>query len=278
MSIVRPANRSSFRVRATFALVAITVTLVIAVALTATSRALNAPPALSASEPPGRVLVVGDSVAKLTGEGLADVSEEHRLAVTNGGTPGCGFVRGGEVLTQGGWMRVDPACQAWAERWTYLVGVNDPEVVVLLVGFWDVFDRRIGGTILEFGSPEADAYTKRELNAALDALTSRGANVVLLTTPYFAPAPDGASLTARDKERVDHMNELFREVASESAGMVEVRDLNRLLTPGGYRHSIDGVDMRGDGIHLTDAGKEYVADWLAPLVVERIVELRDTAE
>jgi hypothetical protein len=253
-------------------------TLAIAVALTATSRALNAPPALGASDPPGRVLIVGDSVAKLTGEGLADVSEEHRLAVTNGGTPGCGFVRGGGVRANGTWVAADPACQDWAERWTYLVGVNDPEVVVLLVGFWDVFDRRIGGTVLEFGSPEADAYTKQELNAALDTLTSRGANVVLLTAPYFAPAPDGASLTARDKDRVDHMNELFREVASERAGKVEVRDLNRLLTPGGYRQTIDGVDMRGDGIHLTNAGKAYVADWLAPLAVERIVELRDAAE
>jgi hypothetical protein len=224
------------------------------------------------------VLVVGDSVAHLTGEGLAGVAQSQHLAVTNGGTPGCGFVRGGQVLAKGAWVSVDPACQDWALRWQYIIEMNDPEVVVLLAGFWDVFDRRIGGRVLEFGSPEADAYTKQELNAALDVLTSRGATVMLLTTPYFAPAPEGASLTARDKNRVDHINDLFREVAGERSEQVEVRDLNRLLTPGSYRQTIDGVDVRGDGIHLTDPGKEYVADWLAPRVVEQIIERREGAE
>jgi hypothetical protein len=235
------------------------------IVLPGVSRALNPRP-----EPIGSVLVVGDSVAYLTGEGLTRISDDHRLDVANGGKPGCGFVRGGEVFWRGAWTPVEPECQDWPQRWQTLVDKHDPDVVVLLVGFWDVFDRRIDGRVLEFGTPEADRYTRAEMNPALGVLGSRGATVVLLTTPYFAPTPDGESLSARDEERVAHINELFRIVADRRGASVQVRDFNEFLTPNGYRRLIGGVDMRGDGVHLTRAGEELVAEWLAPQVVELI--------
>jgi hypothetical protein len=269
-------ERRRFRLLALLAFVALGVAFLTAIALSAMARALNPPPTIDAAEPPGRVLVVGDSVSKLTGDGLEAIAAEHHLAVVNGGKPGCGFVRGGSVYTRNAWQPSDPACDDWMWRWQYFVDTHNPELVVLLVGFWDVFDRRIGGNVLEFGSPEADAYTRAEINAALDVLTSHGATVMLLTTPYYAPSPDGEALSARDEERVDHINDLYREVASERSGQVEVRNLNALLTPNGYRQIIDGTDMRGDGVHLTLAGEQYVADWLAPQVVEVIVDRRES--
>jgi hypothetical protein len=233
------------------------------------------PPTARVPGEPGRVLVVGDSVAFLTGEGLQAAGKKHNLAVANGGTPGCGFVRGGQTLEAGDWVSGDVLCDSWPGRWNGLIGRRNPEVVVMLAGYWDAFDRQLAnGQVLEFGSDEADEYVKSELNAALDVLTSSGAKVLLLTTPYFAPAEDGEANSARNPERVDHLNALYRDVAAERGEQVEVLDLNEHLTPDGFTDSVDGVSVRGDGVHLTRAGEQYVAEWLGPRVVEAISDLR----
>ena len=62
----------------------------------------------------------------------------------------------------------------------------------MLVGAWDTYDLKRDGRLLEFGSPEADAYILSELGSAVDVLSSGGAKVVLLTTPYFKQRDLGA--------------------------------------------------------------------------------------
>jgi hypothetical protein len=242
------------------------------------SSSTETPPQLRPDGPVGRVLVVGDSVAFLTAQGLARIQVGHNLRVSNGGTPGCGVIRGGETLRDGEWMPESQFCQGWPSRWRSIVGARDPEVVVLLSGFWDVFDRRLAdGTILEFGSDEADADIKQDLSEAMNILTAEGAHVIILTTPYFAPGEESQSPSARDESRVDHLNDILWDMEDEREG-VSVVDLNKLLTPGGYRSEIDGVDVRGDGVHLTPAGQRYVAEWLAPYLVEAVINTRTAAQ
>ena len=232
--------------------------------------------ALPSNSPPGGVLVVGDSIAFQTAQGLGRTQAQHHLRIANGGVPGCGVVRGGETLELGSWAPGSRFCDTWPMRWVRQVRRYQPEVVVLLTGFWDVFDRRLpDGQILEFGSDEADEYVKGQLNEALDILTSGGARVLVLSTPYFADDPTGGEpRNSRDDDRVDDMNELFEDVAGDREN-VEVVDMNEFLTPDGYRESIDGENVRGDGIHLTAAGQQLVAAWLAPKLVGAVSEGRE---
>ena len=62
----------------------------------------------------------------------------------------------------------------------------------MLVGAWDTSALKIGGRLLEFGTPEADAYILSELGTAVDVLSSGGAKVVWPTTPYFKQLDLGA--------------------------------------------------------------------------------------
>jgi hypothetical protein len=232
-------------------------------------------PSLPPNSPPGNVLVVGDSIAFQTAQGLGRVQAQHHLRIANGGVPGCGLVRGGETLELGSWVPGSQFCDTWPIRWERQVRRYQPEVVVLLTGFWDVFDRRLpDGQVLEFGSDEADEYVQGQLNEALDILTSGGARLLILSTPYFADDPRGGQpRNSRDDDRLNDMNDLFRDVAEERED-VEVVDLNDFLTPNGFRDSIDGESVRGDGIHLTPAGQRLVAAWLAPKLVGAVQEVR----
>jgi hypothetical protein len=243
--------------------------------LIACSASSGEQPALPPESPPARVLVVGDSLAFQVAQGLGRIQAQHHLRTSNGGVPGCGLVRGGETLENGAWMPSSSFCDSWPRRWSGQMNRTQPEVVVMLTGFWDVFDRRLpGGMVLEFGSDLADEYTKAQLTEALDILTTGGARVLVLATPYFEPDPNGDAKTARDEERVDHMNSIFRDVAGQRDD-VEVLDLNDFLTPDGFRASIDDQNVRGDGVHLTPAGQRLIAIWLAPRLVEAVLQHRE---
>jgi lysophospholipase L1-like esterase len=104
-------------------------------------------------------------------------------------------------------------------------------------------------------------------------LESAVSRVVLLTAPYFEP-PDLATRVDRyqslfERDRVDHWNELLREVAQAHSDSVTVVDLHAYLNPNGeFVNAIAGVDpVRSDGIHFSPQGADVVARWLSPKFV-----------
>jgi len=88
-------------------------------------------------------------------------------------------------------------------------------------------------------------------------------------SPYFE-RNDGVSTsewTQNDRGRVDHFNDLLRQLASksENQGKVLIVELGKWLCPdsGPCREQIDGVKVRDDGLHY-GPGAKVVAKWLAP--------------
>ena len=211
---------------------------------------------------PTRVAVVGDSVAFVMGEGLTRVGPSFDLDVWDQGLLGCGVVRG-TMWVEGAVHDVAPKCRDWPTRFQRLVDSWAPQVVVLLTGAWDAYDVRLDGQWVKFGTPRDDAFVLGEMQRAVDVLGSRGAKVVVLTSPYFQAKHDivDADRTAYNPERVDHLNGLFRQLHG-----VSVLDLNRFLAPEGHYTDValDVADARGDGVHFTDAGADLVGRWLAP--------------
>ena len=218
----------------------------------------------AATSPPVRVLLLGDSVALTMGLGLIRAESTWNLSVWNKGVLGCGVLRGGDVFVSGTWRTQRAFCNDWAARWQSYVDVFEPDVVVVLAGAWDLYDRKIDGRVLEFGTPGLDTFVLSELEDAVDVLSSGGAAVMLLTTPYFEVRNLSLdySVPRFDSTRVDRLNSLYQRLAQQFDGVVSVVDLNGFVSPDGT----DGIsmEMMADGVHFTPDGADQVARWLAP--------------
>jgi lysophospholipase L1-like esterase len=234
-------------------------------------------PALAetATPPPApgvvRGVLIGDSVAFTLGVGFERV-EPLTLEVKNAGVLGCGVIRG-DANIGGTWHANADKCDHWSDTWPDIIRSEQAQVVVAFWGAWDMFDRRVNGQMMRWGTPELDQFLTSEVEHALGVLTSTGVRVVLLTAPYFEP-PDLASRADRyqslfEKPRVDHWNDLLRSVAEAHHDLVSVIDLHAYLDLNGDAvNSIAGVDdIRSDGIHFTPQGADVVARWLSPKIV-----------
>jgi hypothetical protein len=225
-----------------------------------------------------RGVLIGDSVAFTLGVGFEQV-EPPTLQMKNAGVLGCGVIRG-DAYIGGVWQPDAAKCEHWRETWPDVIRSQQAQIVVAFWGAWDMYDRRVNGQVMRWGTPELDRYLTGELDGALGSLTSAGVRVVLLTAPYYEP-PDLASRADRyqslfEKPRVDHWNDLLRSVAQAHSDLVTVVDLHAYLDPNGDTvNSIAGVDdIRYDGIHFTPQGADVVARWLSPRIVRTAHENR----
>jgi peptidoglycan/LPS O-acetylase OafA/YrhL len=229
------------------------------------------PPTLSAEQarpgavPPTRVLMVGDSVgwslANRLGQG------DPSLLVWNRGVLGCGITHGGEELIAGVVGKVSDNCNNMASEWAQELSEFNPDVVVMLAGAWEVPDHLIDGQWLRPGMPEYHDYVLQSFQTAVSQLRTRGAQIVLLTSPYFSGQVHDPTRAWPEFEpsRVDVLNGIFRELAADSGGEVKLIDLNAYVSPDGkYTSYLDGVRIRDDGVHSTYAGSALVSKWLSP--------------
>ncbi|WP_120314080.1 acyltransferase family protein [Mycolicibacterium elephantis] len=207
------------------------------------------------------VAVFGDSVAWTI---MRYLPPTPGFAFSNYTTIGCGIARGGPYRHVGETLNQKPECDAWPSRWAQRINHDRPDVVLLIIGRWEVVDRMHEGRWAHIGDPVYDAYLRTELNRALDILGSTGARVVVTTEPYNrrGERADGTLYPEDRPERVDDWNDLLRRVATKRPN-VTVLDLNRKLGPnGGYTNRIDGIRMRSDGLHPTPDAVEWLTPWL----------------
>jgi hypothetical protein len=74
--------------------------------------------------------------------------------------------------------------------------------------------------------------------------------------------PNGSLWPEDQPERVDQWNTMLHEVIAQHPN-IGVLDLNKKLCPRGvYTAKVDGVQVRSDGVHLTQEGVEWLTPWL----------------
>jgi peptidoglycan/LPS O-acetylase OafA/YrhL len=275
----------------------------------ATTAALSPlQPALRSADPsrPVKVLLVGDSLAGSLGVGLGREAAEHKIELVNEGIPACSVSLQGEIkvlfytVPSGGPCGQSGPGSLFA-TWHRWIDQFNPDVVVY-VGRGETYDQELDGQWQNLGEPPFDHYVTSRYRQAVRILGSRGATVVLLTTPYYDSglSPSGAPWPENAPDRVQIDNQTIRAVAastttgkavavgSSAAGgnaaggnaaggsaaggsaaggnKVYVYNLNQVVSPGGqYAASEDGVNLRcGDGVHFSPSGGMFVGAQLLP--------------
>ncbi len=208
-----------------------------------------------------RVAVFGDSVAWTL---MRYLPPTPGLSFTNYTTIGCGVARGGPYRYAGATLDQKPECDAWPSRWSQRINHDRPDVVLLIIGRWEVVDRVNEGDWTHIGDDAYDAYLRGELQRALDVLTSTGARLVVTTEPYNrrGERPDGSLYPEDQPARANRWNTLLRSVIGKRPD-VTVLDLNKKLCPDGYyTNKVDGIKMRMDGVHPTPEAVKWLTPWL----------------
>lgn len=208
-----------------------------------------------------RVAVFGDSIAWTM---MRYLPPTPGLSFTNYTTIGCGIARGGPYRYFGQTLSQKPECDAWPARWSQRINHDRPDVVLLIIGRWELVDRVNEGDWTHIGDDAFDGYLHGELQRALDILTSTGARVVVTTEPYNrrGERPDGSLYPEDQPSRTDRWNTLLRSVIGKRPD-VTVLDLNEKLCPDGYyTNKVDGIKMRMDGVHPTPEAVKWLTPWL----------------
>jgi hypothetical protein len=228
--------------------------------------AAAASPTAAVAQP--KVMIVGDSVGGTLGLGFDTVGPDNNLWVWNRGRLGCGLFYGGSVIEGGEVVPVNSDCD-WRANWPGDLDAFKPDVVMMLVGAWDILDREVDGNLVKFGTVAYDTSFLQQLDDATALLASQGAKVVVLTTPFFS-RPELVGQTGRewpeyDPWRVDRINSLYRDFLEAHPGRYTLIDLNKFVSPGGkFTDELNGVQIRGDGVHFTGEGQLMVDKWLVP--------------
>jgi hypothetical protein len=210
---------------------------------------------------PLTVAVFGDSVSLTLALYLPPTPG---IRFTDYSVLGCGIVTGGPYRHTGTQYPDNPVCDTWPQRWLRQLRADRPDEVLLLVGRWETMDRYYQGRWQHLGDPAFDDHLAALLGQAITLLGSTGARVVVATEPYNrgGEQPDGSLYPEDDPSRVSEWNLLVREVVDAHPGTL-VLDLNRKLCPNGtFTWDVDGVQVRSDGVHLTQEGVQWLAPWL----------------
>ena len=182
-----------------------------------------------------RVLVVGDSVAStLAFQHPAGSEQGTRIAVKGSTLFGCGIVEG-DIALEGDWYPAAERCEGWPALWAKRAEELKPHVVVVLLGAWEVYDRRYNGATLKVGTPAYAAYLSERLELAIEVLSDQGKRpVVLLTAPCYQGQLVGERRkwkARNDPRRRDAVNRVIRQVATPSSGGRHVARLAGLRVP-----------------------------------------------
>jgi hypothetical protein len=236
---------------------------------------------------PVRISVVGDSVAlTLAGNtsegGLVKLAPSYGGTVINHGWVGCGIARNSQAYDGSKTYPDWGDCNRWDQVRRAEIAKDDPDAAAVLVGLWEMLDRKVDGRTLSLGMPEYDTYIGHELDTLIGILSAKGARVALLSPPCFkhADTPNGDPYPANSMFRLTRFHQLLDDAAKRSNGVATVIDLNPVLCPDGhFQWKHDGQQLRmDDGIHITPAGDALLAPTLMPQLVQlgklRGVDLR----
>jgi lysophospholipase L1-like esterase len=231
---------------------------------------------------PVKVLLVGDSIAGSLGVGLSQYEANDDVQIVNEGIPGCSLSMAQQIKVLFYTLPPGAPCsptnpKGLFDQWQKWVDQYNPDVV-LYVARGETFDQEVDGKWQNLGQPSFDSYVESRYRAAVNVLGSRGATVVLMTSPYYSSgtSPAGTIWPEDTPDRVVIDNNEIRAVATSmttgtggsggSGHPVYVFDLNEVTSPDHvYTANVGPVNLRcSDGVHFSPSGGIFVGLQLLP--------------
>lgn len=218
------------------------------------------PPVVGRGEPV-RALVVGDSIQLDLALGFDPDAYGRRMTISADVRLGCGTISTDYALH----------CGDRLESWEASTRADRPDVVLLALSKWDVFDILEDGVWLRFGTEEHRRHLVASLDENLEVLGATGARVIVVglsclqfSEQALSPIVSEVEVRVRtDPERRRELHEMVREHLAASERDVAWLDLGDLTCPDGrYRPELDGVRLHRDGIHFTDEAIPLVWRWV----------------
>ena len=210
---------------------------------------------------PRAVEIIGDSVG-ITLDLNQPSSSRAVLTVGDSSIEGCGLIEVGAMISGGRTRRNFSACVNVVDRWLASIDRTNPEIALVVIGAWEVFDLQLDGAVVPFGSAEHDAVLLDALNRLMEGFLSRDVSVAFLEVPCQFPRPGGGltPLPERgERWRTDHLNNLIRQAISREHPF---NDRWRMVTsPPGLCDDPaigDNPSIRWDGTHFGPAGGTLV--------------------
>jgi peptidoglycan/LPS O-acetylase OafA/YrhL len=139
---------------------------------------------------------------------------------------GCGVLLGNVSSRSGERRNLTRNCRNWRSVWENRVGQYKPDLAVIMVGAWDVFDLTLDSGELTFGSAAWDANFTQAVVSGIDTLRAGGADVAISLLPCYRPLRKSAGFWPErgDDDRTRHVNDLLRAAAATYAAGVRTLD------------------------------------------------------
>lgn len=178
---------------------------------------------------------------------------------------GCSILLGTITSATGYNRDLSAECGNWQSVWAQKAAADNPQVAVIEIGAWDVFDDTLNGTKMTFGSPAWDAYWSNQLEKGIKILVDSGAQVALMGVPCYRPIAAGGlpKLPERgDDSRTRHLNDLLREAAAADPTRVFM-----IHPPAAFCNDpsiATNLSYRWDGTHYYKPGAALVFRVITP--------------
>mgnify|MGYP001944799334 CR=1 FL=1 len=217
---------------------------------------------------PLRVLLSGDSVGWTLG--WTDLGPlRSSFQVSNRALIGCGIMPPGTAPILPGGPRAYPEQCADRDRADVLGLAEGPDVVLLWIGAWEVFDhRQEAGPDLLVGSEPYGRVLEEQLQRRIDTYRDAGVPTVIPLVGCYGPSTEGYDDVRQDPDRRRWVNQRIRAVAADNRGWVRVIEPGAVLCgPDGAAVATipSGAPLRPDGAHFDRESARWLWEsWLAP--------------
>ena len=124
------------------------------------------------------------------------------------------------------------------------------------------------GKVLVTGTPQWVSVMRHRIETRVRQLAATGAKVILLLEPPAWEHNNPTTPTPKDLAYA-RMNKMLREVAVRNPGHVGVVNLAARVCPSGPPCPlvVNGIWVRGDGLHYGQKSSVWVARWLIPQIL-----------
>jgi hypothetical protein len=177
----------------------------------------------------------------------------------------CGILRGRVTSRSRERFDLVSSCPNWLDEWRANAGRVKPEIALVVLGAWDVFDLHTKDGTLLFGTPQWDAMFLATLRTGLAAIRESGAQIALAELPCYRPRktnprPPGFWPERGDDDRIRHVNELLRQ-AADGVHVFTVQPAPAFCTDPAVG---DNLKYRYDGVHYLGPGAAAYFDAIIP--------------